>query len=156
MTGLGDNYDGGWEDAVDEGEGIEDFMLNAPRFDLPRSFTPADRWASGTKIGGTRERDLITDRDDGGSHRIGGGSRSGTHARRSTASPLKLGSRARSARYRSTNAARHSRSAVVACDRLGLPELSAPEPSVPRATPGPQLCASCECAISIESRCGCS
>lgn len=44
-------WDGGWEEAVDEGEGLEDFMLGpvAPH-DLPSSYVPAERWGSRHEI----------------------------------------------------------------------------------------------------------
>jgi len=49
---VGDvGWDGGWEDAVDEGEGLEDLMLGpVPPYDLPSSYVPASRWGSRHEI----------------------------------------------------------------------------------------------------------
>lgn len=59
-------WDGGWENAADEGEGLAELMLgpNHP-YDRADGYTPASRWGTGHDLGLRQDSDQVAASDEG-------------------------------------------------------------------------------------------
>lgn len=152
-------YDGGWSDAVDEGETLGEFMLDRPApYDLPSSFIPAARYASSHLIFKREISEGIFDRSNTRQ----------TSPRVWSAQPNGRRSKATSTTGRAGDQTTHQRRSTIPLQRtsasgntgaLGRTRSNAtnlPTPRTEHSACVPEVCISCDQAITMTAQCRCS